>query len=172
MQSFLEFLGFRQPDSAAVEARPRSSPRRPKVIIPVKLERGGLSKFGYYADNTVRSRHNALLRGARSEGFLPIIQRLNLIATFSRYRSPHYSKIFKSDQEWLSAHYKVLKDNDPSLTEHRRSRSSSPVRQPTLSSPKRSASPSRLIRFAPLSSPRDDDDWSEDDDMSMDDGSY
>lgn len=90
------------------KATRKSSPSRPKVIIPVKLKRGVLSGYGYHADRTVRSRHIALLRASRDEGFSPIIKRLTLIATFTRYRSPRYSRIFKLDQEWLSNYYRAI----------------------------------------------------------------
>lgn len=87
--------------AAAVEAPP-SGPRRPKVIIPVVLKKGGLSKFGYHSLDPIRTRHAALMRAVKAEGFLPIIKRLTVISTFDRYRSPRYARIFKKDQEWLS----------------------------------------------------------------------
>lgn len=80
------------------------------MIIPVTLKKGVLTQFGYHSDNTVRSRHIALMRAVREEGYLPIIRRLNLIATFSRYRSPRYTRIFKTDQQWLSKRYAIAKE--------------------------------------------------------------
>ncbi len=79
-------------------------------IINVKLKPGGLSRFGYHADSSLQSRHRALLRAARAEGFRPIIGRLNLIATYSKNRTPRYSRIFKADQRWLSKYYAAMKD--------------------------------------------------------------
>ncbi len=96
-------------DSGDMESRQRRTSSRSRVIIPVKLKPGGLSRFGYHADNSTLSRHIALLRAAREEGFPPIIRRLSLIATFSKYRTPHYSRIFKKDQQWLSRYYKAVK---------------------------------------------------------------
>lgn len=97
--------------SPVVEApsAPEAGRRKGKTIINVKLKRGVLTMYGYHADNSARSRHAALMRAVEDEGYVAIIRRLNLIATYSKNRTPHYSHIFKQDQRWLSAKYKKAK---------------------------------------------------------------
>ncbi len=123
LASLFGFSWGSPPAADSIAAESLSAPRRKrKTVINVKLKPGGLSRFGYSADASVRSRHAALLRAARSEGFVPIIQRLNLIATFSKNRSPGYSRIFKMDQRWLSDYYAAVKEREGRSS--RRSRSS------------------------------------------------
>lgn len=83
--------------------------RQRRTVIDVKLKKGALSKFGYHVDDKVQTRHRALLRGARLEGYVPLIRRLGLQATFLKNNSPKKSKIFKQDQNWLSDHYDAWK---------------------------------------------------------------
>jgi hypothetical protein len=130
--------------------------RRPRVIIPVTLKPGGLSGFGYHSESTTRSRHAALLRAARSEGFVPIIRRLSLIATFSRYRSPKYSRIFKKDQRWLSDYYAAVKEREGKS--QGRSRMSSKLTAAPMSSTRRTG-----MAPPPDTYEDDEDDWSDDD---------
>lgn len=83
-------------------------PRR-RTIIDVELKKGSLSKFGYHVDNSTQSRHRALLKGARMEGYVPLIRRLGLEATFLKNTSPAKSRVFKDDQDWLSNRYNAWK---------------------------------------------------------------
>lgn len=153
MLALAALFGYSQP---AAPRRRASSPtvasagrKKRKTIIDVKLKPGGLSRFGYHAENSTRSRHLALLRAAREEGYQPIIARLNVTATFLKNNSPRISRIFKADQRWLSAHYASVKGTAAERRGTRSvkrsaSRSRSPVRRQSLatSSP-RSVSPMR-----------------------------
>lgn len=80
-----------------------------KTIIDAHPKKGGLSKFGYHADDRAYIRRKALLRGASREGFAPLIRRLSLEATYLKNNSPKYARIFKSDQVWLSKKYQEFK---------------------------------------------------------------
>lgn len=166
---FQSLLDFFRPSGA-----PRRSPQRPKVVIPVVLKPGGLSRFGYHAENTDRSRHVALLRAVREEGYLPIIRRLNLIATFNRYKSPRFSRVFKKDQEWLSKRYKKEEVNRSSRVRSGRATrrtSQSPtmggVRRglgaaradPPATSQSRAPIPIRTLKREDAYDDYDEDDW-------------
>jgi len=80
-----------------------------RTIIDAHPKKGGLSKFGYHADDKASVRRAALLRGAKREGYGPLIRRLSLEATYLKNSSPKYSRIFKADQRWLSKKYEELK---------------------------------------------------------------
>lgn len=123
MLALAKFFGFADPPSQ--QDSPRRQSRKRRTIIPVKLKPGGLSRFGYHTDKTERARHNALLRAAREEGFAPIIQRLNLTATFTKNSQPENSRIFRKDQEWLSDYYAAVKERSGSSRSRSRSSSSS-----------------------------------------------
>lgn len=133
MLALASLFGFNWPASSASGdvAAVSSAKNKRRTIINVKLKPGGLSRFGYHANLSLRSRHIALLRAARSEGFVPIIQRLNLTSTFSKNRSPRFSKIFKMDQRWLSAYYEKEKQKASYIGRRTSSRSvhgaSSPI---------------------------------------------
>lgn len=102
----------RRSDSRRSASRRSASRRRSsdgRTIINVELKPGGLSDWGYDSDSSATSRHRALMRAARGEGYRPIIGRLNLLYVYNRYRSPHYAKIFKMDQKWLSKKYEQAK---------------------------------------------------------------
>lgn len=150
-------------DVAAVS----SAKNKRRTIINVKLKPGGLSRFGYHANLSLRSRHIALLRAARSEGFVPIIQRLNLTSTFSKNRSPRFSKIFKMDQRWLSAYYEKEKQKASYISRRTSSRivhgASSPIDR--SSKPTAQSSPgqgrSGALRASVAMSDSDDDEEDE-----------
>lgn len=144
MDSFLSFLDFavgHQQQRQSVKAvdsslklttkSSRSRSRRSRsrsgsrTIIGVTPKPGGLSKHGYHADNSVKSRHAALIRAARSEGYRPVIARLNLEYVYLKNASPRYARIFKADQRWLSAQYDKVKSRSSSS----RSRRSSSTRR-------------------------------------------
>lgn len=81
-----------------------------KTIIGVKLKRGLLTQFGYHADKSARARHIALMKAVAHEGYVGVIRHLNLVATYSKNRTPAISRIFRQDQRWLSAKYKKEKE--------------------------------------------------------------
>lgn len=169
MLALASFFGFGEKPKATTETTSPKAPKRPRrrTIIPVTLKPGGLSRFGYSANNTTRSRHIALLRAAREEGFRPIIGRLNLIATFSRYRSPAYSRIFKQDQEWLSDYYAAVKEREGRNTRSRRkTRDAGPLRMPSrgLGVPPAAVTSNGLSGMGTLHTDDDDEDYTEDGD--------
>jgi len=76
------------------------------VRIPVSGHE--LGNYGYHSvvSMSVQSRHRALNKAVNDMGYLPIIKKLNALATLNRNTNPNISQIFKTDQEWLSEKYK------------------------------------------------------------------
>lgn len=76
------------------------------VRIPVSGHE--LGEYGYHSvvNMSVQSRHRALNKAVNDMGYLPIIKKLNALATLNRNTNPNISQIFKTDQEWLSEKYK------------------------------------------------------------------
>ena len=79
-----------------------------KTIIDVKLKKGELTKHGYHPSNTKLSRHRALVKSIKSRDNVSkpkmrsTIRKLNLLSTFTKNSQKKNSKIYKSDQKWLS----------------------------------------------------------------------
>lgn len=117
MQSLFDFLSGRSRSLS----RSRSSSSSKKIIIDVELKPGGLSDYGYDSRDPARQRRLAIMRAVRAEGYRPIIGRLNLLSVFNKNRSPHFAKIFKSDQRWLSRRYEEVKSRGSSSRSSSRS---------------------------------------------------
>lgn len=76
------------------------------VRIPVMTHE--LGKFGYHdvVNMSVRMRHSSLNDVVNTMGYLPVIKKLNALATLNKNTNPAVSKVFKDDQEWLSKKYR------------------------------------------------------------------
>lgn len=84
--------------------RSRIEYNRPKSKSKVRigpLRQGTLRQFGYSTSSSERSRHIALAKAVKSEGYLPIYRKLNAVYVLQRNTSPSKSKLFKRDRDWL-----------------------------------------------------------------------
>lgn len=113
----------------------RGGRRGRRTVIDVELKPGALTKYGYNVRDRTPVRHQALKRGARQEGYLPLIQRLSLEATFLKNSSPRLSKVFKSDQRWLSEEYEDWKERTGERESRRSSRRGGRRRSEMFASP-------------------------------------
>ena len=80
-----------------------------KTIIPVKLTKGNLGKYGYRDILTLSStkRRDALAKAVDVEGYLPVLRRLVVIRTFNKNRE-HLFKLYDGDIKWLQKHRNTL----------------------------------------------------------------
>ena len=86
--------------------------RKSRLPTPHK---GMLGQYGYHDVKfmTEVSRHRALKRAIRGEGFRKTIGHLVLISNYTSRSDPAAYAIFKRDQEWVSMMYKKFKSNQP-----------------------------------------------------------
>ena len=74
----------------------------------IKINTGTLTKHGYHISNTIRSRHIALNRAIREYGHRKIIAKLTYSANVNSRLHPARTRIYREDQQWVSAAYKKL----------------------------------------------------------------
>lgn len=79
-------------------ATTRKSPVRIKLTAI-----GSLSKFGYHADKSVESRHAALRKAVKANGYTEVIRRLNVLYIYNKNRHPDLAQKFKLDMTWVQA---------------------------------------------------------------------
>ena len=75
--------------------------------IPI-IRKGLLAKYGYHdiATLTMDQRHQALKKAVNAYGPQEVIWRLNAVANLQNVANPKISKMFRTDQRWVSALYK------------------------------------------------------------------
>ena len=66
-----------------------------------KLEKGGLTKFGYSTHKTARTRHTALNAATKKHGALSVYRKLNALAVYTKRTSPSTSKKAKADRNYI-----------------------------------------------------------------------
>ncbi len=82
--------------------------RRGVCVTPIKLESGGLSKYGYKDVKTMSelARHRALHRVIRGgEPPLGLFRKLNALMVLFKYKDPKLSKIFKADRDYVKREF-------------------------------------------------------------------
>ena len=77
---------------------------RGKKVIPT-LKTGELSKHGYSFSKRASTRHRALVKSVKEDGYRTTISRLTALQVLFKRTNPKYSKIAKSDREWLRKNY-------------------------------------------------------------------
>lgn len=78
--------------------------------VVILLEKGALGKYGYHdvATMTVADRHSALDRAVKEGAkgnWLSIFRRLNIQATYNKYRNPQLYNMFIADRDYVKAKY-------------------------------------------------------------------
>ena len=102
-------------------SRKTSRKTKSKTIIPVKLKKGELGKYGYrnIKELSPRKRHAALKKAVEYDGYLPILRRLVVIRTFNKNRE-HLYEIYNEDVKWLQKNRERLDDDMPSSPKKKR----------------------------------------------------
>lgn len=100
----------------------RGKTPKSKRVLP-KLEKGGLGKYGLTNLKSMRvgDRMKRYEKAIKSEGYAPIVRRLNVLATYTKTSNPSFSKLIKDDM------LRIKKKLGPkySLTSKKSSRKSS-----------------------------------------------
>lgn len=77
------------------------------VRIPMNPDnRGAFREEGYSLSASARTRHAALNRLVKSEGYAPVVHKLNALATLHKTSNPEHSKTFREDMEYVQSKYK------------------------------------------------------------------
>lgn len=84
------------------KGKPGRTPKSQRVLP--KLTPGKLGKFGYsnVKKTSAKERRKALERAVKSDGYAPIIRRLNVIRTYNK-NAPIF-EIYDSDLKWMQRH--------------------------------------------------------------------
>ena len=77
-----------------------------KRKVKISVRKGTLTRFGYHINNSERSRHIALNKAVRSEGYLPIFRKLNALAIFRKNKKGVEYRNLKNDMKYLNSKYK------------------------------------------------------------------
>ena len=80
-------------------------PGHQKGPIHIKHQKD-LKKYGYDPDKSPLARHRALLKCVKAYGYARTIDKLNAIQVLTKNTEPKYSRIYRSDKNWLREHFK------------------------------------------------------------------
>lgn len=70
----------------------------------IHFERGGL--HGWCSHCGAVSRHEALERAVKSDGYATVVRRLNAIANLDENQNRETTRVARADEKWLHAKYR------------------------------------------------------------------
>jgi len=71
------------------------------------IRKGELKKYGYIYNESIEKRRDAIREAIKEFGTLGVYHKLDAIAKLSRRTVPEAAEVFRTDREWLKAHYKL-----------------------------------------------------------------
>ena len=81
--------------------RTKRSKHSKKTIIPVKLKKGSLTKYGYKVHSKLSAKKRSLKRAVKALGTNKVIKKLNILSVYSKKKHPKLSRKIKRDMKFV-----------------------------------------------------------------------